>query len=84
MIDAVYAIAEALHRLHSETCGSTYVGICDAMDLLSGDQVFSEVISEPLESKNQDGLTISFTRSGDSNILYHIYNKQNEYAEVHQ
>lgn len=76
VIDAVYTLAEALHRIHSETCGSSYVGVCEAMDILSGDQLFSEVASKTFQSKNEDGLSIDISFSGEGTVPFHIFNIQ--------
>lgn len=75
VIDAVYTLAEALHRIHAQTCGSSS-GVCDAMDILTGEEVFASITLQTVTSKNEDELPIRIGFTGDAQIPYHVYNVQ--------
>ncbi|XP_062854849.1 glutamate receptor, metabotropic 6a [Trichomycterus rosablanca] len=73
VIDAVYAMAHALHNMHQELCpGST--GICDKMDPVEGRLLLSYIRS--VNFNGSAGTSVLFNENGDAPGRYDIFQYQ--------
>ncbi|MGH0153801.1 UNVERIFIED_CONTAM: hypothetical protein FKN15_025093 [Acipenser sinensis] len=73
VIDAVYAMAHALHNMHLDLCpGAT--GICEKMDPVEGRQLLSYI--RAVTFNGSSGTTVMFNENGDAPGRYDIFQYQ--------
>uniref|UniRef100_A0AAY4BIF9 G-protein coupled receptors family 3 profile domain-containing protein n=1 Tax=Denticeps clupeoides TaxID=299321 RepID=A0AAY4BIF9_9TELE len=73
VIDAVYAMAHALHNMHQDLCpGST--GVCDKMDPVEGRLLLSYIRS--VNFNGSAGTGVLFNENGDAPGRYDIFQYQ--------
>ncbi|XP_061894278.1 metabotropic glutamate receptor 4-like isoform X1 [Entelurus aequoreus] len=80
VIDAVYAMAHALHNMHQELCPGK-VGLCGKMDPINGTHLLKHI--RRLNFKGIAGNPVLFNENGDAPGRYEIYQYQirNQTAE---
>ncbi|XP_054639719.1 metabotropic glutamate receptor 4-like isoform X4 [Dunckerocampus dactyliophorus] len=80
VIDAVYAMAHALHNMHQELCPGK-VGLCSKMDPINGTHLLKHI--RRLNFKGIAGNPVLFNENGDAPGRYEIYQYQirNQTAE---
>ncbi|XP_041129743.1 metabotropic glutamate receptor 8-like isoform X2 [Polyodon spathula] len=73
VIDAVYAMAHALHRMHLDLCpGAT--GVCDKMDPVEGQLLLSYI--RAVTFNGSAGTAVMFNENGDAPGRYDIFQYQ--------
>ncbi|XP_056628806.1 glutamate receptor, metabotropic 6a isoform X2 [Triplophysa dalaica] len=73
VIDAVYAMAHALHNMHQDLCpGAT--GVCDKMDPVEGRMLLSYIRS--VNFNGSAGTAVLFNENGDAPGRYDIFQYQ--------
>ncbi|XP_058873150.1 metabotropic glutamate receptor 6-like isoform X4 [Acipenser ruthenus] len=73
VIDAVYAMAHALHNMHLDLCpGAT--GICEKMDPVEGRQLLSYI--RAVTFNGSSGTAVMFNENGDAPGRYDIFQYQ--------
>uniref|UniRef100_A0A8C6NTT1 Glutamate metabotropic receptor 4 n=1 Tax=Nothobranchius furzeri TaxID=105023 RepID=A0A8C6NTT1_NOTFU len=73
VIDAVYAMAHALHNMHQELCPGR-VGLCDKMDSINGTYLLKHI--RRLNFAGIAGNPVLFNENGDAPGRYEIYQYQ--------
>ncbi|XP_067361774.1 metabotropic glutamate receptor 4-like isoform X2 [Channa argus] len=73
VIDAVYAMAHALHNMHQELCPGK-VGLCAKMDPINGTHLLKHI--RRLNFKGIAGNPVLFNENGDAPGRYEIYQYQ--------
>ncbi|GCC31983.1 metabotropic glutamate receptor 4-like isoform X1 [Chiloscyllium punctatum] len=73
VIDAVYAMAHALHNMHKDLCRG-HVGLCSKMDPIDG-KVLLEYIRK-VNFSGSAGVPVTFNENGDAPGHYDIYQYQ--------
>ncbi|XP_051890703.1 metabotropic glutamate receptor 4-like isoform X4 [Pristis pectinata] len=73
VIDAVYAMAHALHNMHKDLCRG-YVGLCSKMDPIDG-KILLEYIRK-VNFSGSAGIPVTFNENGDAPGRYDIYQYQ--------
>ncbi|XP_006820959.1 metabotropic glutamate receptor 3-like [Saccoglossus kowalevskii] len=75
VIDAVYAVAHALHNMHERLCPHTNK-ICAAMDPIKGEELYREILN--VSFKDMVKSQVSFDEQGDGLGRYDIMNFQKD------
>ncbi|XP_078393797.1 metabotropic glutamate receptor 6-like, partial [Cetorhinus maximus] len=70
VIDAVYAMAHALHDMHKYLCVGT-IGICPKMDTIDGKTLLQYIRS--VTFNGSAGTSVMFNENGDAPGRYHIF-----------
>ncbi|XP_041048474.1 metabotropic glutamate receptor 7-like isoform X2 [Carcharodon carcharias] len=73
VIDAVYAMAHALHNMHKVLCPG-YTGICPAMDPINGDDLLGYIRN--IHFNGSAGTPVMFDDKGDAPGRYDIFQYQ--------
>ncbi|XP_056316404.1 metabotropic glutamate receptor 4 isoform X1 [Danio aesculapii] len=73
VIDAVYAMAHALHNMHKELCPGK-VGLCSKMDPVDGAQLLKKI--RDVKIAGIGGNPVQFNENGDAPGRYEIYQYQ--------
>uniref|UniRef100_A0A4W3IJT6 G-protein coupled receptors family 3 profile domain-containing protein n=1 Tax=Callorhinchus milii TaxID=7868 RepID=A0A4W3IJT6_CALMI len=73
VIDAVYAMAHALHNMHRDFCPG-YIGICPAMDPVNGEDFLRYIRS--VQFNGSAGTPVKFNEKGDAPGRYDIFQYQ--------
>nr|XP_057943656.1 glutamate receptor, metabotropic 8b isoform X1 [Doryrhamphus excisus] len=80
VMDAVYAMAHALHRMHRQLCGG-YPGLCPRMANVDGKELLSFI--RHVNFNGSAGTPVTFNENGDAPGRYDIfqYQRNNRSAE---
>ncbi|KAJ8404084.1 hypothetical protein AAFF_G00344340 [Aldrovandia affinis] len=73
VIDAVYAMAHALHNMQKDLCPD-FSGICSEMDQLGGKKLLKYIRS--VSFNGSAGTSITFNRNGDASGRYDLFQYQ--------
>uniref|UniRef100_A0A671NZ74 Glutamate receptor, metabotropic 6b n=1 Tax=Sinocyclocheilus anshuiensis TaxID=1608454 RepID=A0A671NZ74_9TELE len=73
VIDAVYAMAHALHSMHMDLCPSS-MGVCDKMDPVDGRMLLSYI--RAVSFNGSAGTGVMFNENGDAPGRYDIFQYQ--------
>uniref|UniRef100_A0A8C6XE66 Glutamate metabotropic receptor 6 n=1 Tax=Naja naja TaxID=35670 RepID=A0A8C6XE66_NAJNA len=73
VIDAVYAMAHALHNMHMELC-SGQIGVCDKMDPIDGRTLLHYILG--VNFNGSAGTPVMFNENGDAPGRYDIFQYQ--------
>ncbi|XP_069503595.1 metabotropic glutamate receptor 8-like isoform X2 [Ambystoma mexicanum] len=73
VIDAVYAMAHALHNMHNDLCPGT-MGVCDKMDPMNGRQLLHYI--RGVNFNGSAGTPVMFNENGDAPGRYDIFQYQ--------
>ncbi|KAM4696982.1 metabotropic glutamate receptor 6-like [Rhinophrynus dorsalis] len=73
VIDAVYAMAHALHSMHIDLCGGS-LGICDKMDPVDGRLLLQYI--HKVNFNGSAGTPVMFNENGDAPGRYDIFQYQ--------
>ncbi|XP_053552211.1 metabotropic glutamate receptor 6-like [Bombina bombina] len=73
VIDAVYAMAHALHNMHSELCAGS-AGVCDKMDPMDGRLLLQYI--RRVNVNGSAGTPVMFNENGDAPGRYDIFQYQ--------
>ncbi|KAL0962669.1 hypothetical protein UPYG_G00343730 [Umbra pygmaea] len=74
VMDAVYAMAHALHRMHRELCYG-YPGLCPKMATIDGKELLSHI--RAVNFNGSAGTPVLFNENGDAPGRYDIFQYQN-------
>ncbi|KAJ1095630.1 hypothetical protein NDU88_000789 [Pleurodeles waltl] len=73
VIDAVYAMAHALHNMHNDLCPGS-MGVCDQMDPMNGRQLLRYI--RGVNFNGSAGTPVMFNENGDAPGRYDIFQYQ--------
>ncbi|XP_078061772.1 metabotropic glutamate receptor 6-like [Mustelus asterias] len=73
VIDAVYAMAHALHDMHNDLCTGTN-GVCAKMDTIDGKTLLQYI--RGVNFNGSAGTSVMFNENGDAPGRYHIFQYQ--------
>ncbi|XP_048883604.1 metabotropic glutamate receptor 8-like isoform X2 [Brienomyrus brachyistius] len=73
VIDAVYAMAHALHRMHRQLC-SGYLGLCPRMSNIDGKELLMHI--RAVSFNGSAGTPVMFNENGDAPGRYDIFQYQ--------
>ncbi|WAR15526.1 GRM-like protein, partial [Mya arenaria] len=70
--DAILAFAYAIHNMHVNVCGRSYVGVCPAMDPIDGEQLKNYLLNVNFTGMSEQHFR--FLSNGDGPARYRILN----------
>nr|XP_033808034.1 metabotropic glutamate receptor 8-like isoform X2 [Geotrypetes seraphini] len=73
VIDAVYAMAHALHNMHSDLCSGA-AGVCERMDPMNGRLLLQYILA--VNFNGSAGTPVMFNENGDAPGRYDIFQYQ--------
>uniref|UniRef100_A0A8C4QUU7 Metabotropic glutamate receptor 3 n=1 Tax=Eptatretus burgeri TaxID=7764 RepID=A0A8C4QUU7_EPTBU len=77
VVNAVYAMAHALHAMHAHLCGNDSSGLCPAMMPLDGESLYKDfILNVDFYDPFGVGGRTRFDASGDGHGRYNVYNYQ--------